>query len=304
MWAQEDRRAGSIGPLVASMTSGVTAGQIQNADEGAESSLAFGSDLAVCKSCQEDYCRQAREKLAQNLKEQEEAMLAGATYGDPDAPLPEGYRRATEQDLQKLGLSDGTTNLLKLSDEPGFNAEAFAKTDPASGAESYVIGFKGTDLTSLSDWSNNLGQGMGNETPYYRRARRIGDRVAQSGLPVSFVGHSLGGGLAATASGASGLPAQTFNAAGLSQATLDRLGLESPDFVRATHVQGDILNGLQDNTPLADAFGTRRAIAPTPELAQDWPVRRNVRMHYMSSVQDSLKQEEEMIRDQMEEKGC
>lgn len=255
-------------------------------------------------------------------------MLASATY-DPDAPLPEGYRRATDADLQAIGLSDGETSLLDMPGEPDFHAEAFVRT-AANGSESYVVGFKGTSFTSLSDWRNNLGQGMGSETSYYRRAARIGRQAMNSGHDISFVGHSLGGGLAATASGAGGLPAQTFNSAGLSQATLDRIAFENPSLVSATHVEGDILNGLQDNTPMADAYGTRRGIPP----ASGWTFgdvaggavgavagsllggntttggligaygTRGVRLHGMESVEEALEHEEDMLREEMDANGC
>lgn len=298
---------------------------LQAADRAANADLGGGDPTRLCRGCNQKECETLRQQQARNKEEQDQLALARAAYGNADKDdLPDGYRFATEEELQKLGLSDGNTNLLKLPDESGFNGEAFVKTDPVTGAESYVIGFKGTDPTSLGDWENNFGQGMGNETSYYRQAKVIGAEVRLSGQPVSFVGHSLGGGLAATASGASGLPAQTFNAAGLSSATLDRLGFENPSLVKATHVQGDILNGLQDNTPIADAFGTRRSIPPAANLAlmdmlggligsliggvvggiAGTMATRGVRLHLTPTIGDALKQEQEMIKDQMEEKGC
>lgn len=300
------------------LKSGVTAAQIEHAEAMADADLSPGSDDAPCKKCREDICKALRKQLDNNRDEQEKAMLAAATY-DPNAPLPEGYRRATEADLQKMGLSDGAgSNLLVLRDEPDFHAEAFVKTDPISGAESYVVGFKGTEMLSGSDWQTNISQGLGLETAYYAKASEIGDALITSGTgPTSFVGHSLGGGLAATASGASGLPAQTFNAAGLSGSTLAGLPLANTDLVHATNVTGDILSDFQDRFG-PKAFGIRRSIADVKAANYSrgqWTgnnfntslennAKSGVQLHGMQEVQNSLKQEESQIQRQMEANGC
>ncbi|WP_157994855.1 hypothetical protein [Paracoccus tegillarcae] len=253
----------AIGDLAKSLhKNGVTAEDIASADAMADDDLSPDSDDVPCKACQEDICKALKKQSARNKDEQEKAQLAAATY-DPNAPLPEGYRRATAADLQKMGLSDGAgTNILVLSDEPDFHAEAFVKTDPVSRAESYVVGFKGTEMLSGSDWGTNFGQGLGRKTAYYMQANSIGEKLRGGGVsPISFVGHSLGGGLAATASGASGLPAQTFNAAGLSGNTLDDLSLANSDLIKNTSVTGDILTGVQNRTIAPDAFGVSRSIA-------------------------------------------
>lgn len=299
--------------------SGITAEQIANADAIADADLSAASGAKPCEACQDDICKALRKQQAPNKDEQEKAMLAAATY-DPNAPLPEGYRRATEQDLQNMGLSDGAgTNILEMRDQPDFHAEAFVKTVPASGAESYVVGFRGTRGANPSDWQANFGQGLGIETNYYSRANKIGEVLRRSAVgPISFVGHSLGGGLAATASGASGLPAQTFNAAGLSRGTLARLPLANSKLVHATNVTGDILSGFQDIAG-PEAFGIRRSISdvkPANYSRGEWlggnsynpgiehNAKGGVTLHGIEEVQNSLKQEEAQIRQNMEAKGC
>lgn len=296
-------------------SAGVSSMDIANADSAANDVESI--DNAVCRTCKPETCAGLRAQLARNHYEREQAQLADATY-DPNAPLPEGYRRATEADLVKLGLSDGTgTNFLELSDESDFHAEAFVKTDPYSGAENYVIGFKGTE--SREDWSNNISQGWNGSSEYYNHAREIGRAVADFGAsPVSFVGHSLGGGLAATASGASGLPAQTFNAAGLHENTLAGLPLANSNFIRNTYVSGEILSTTQFNRDFApDALGISRRLPDqrtwikhepgywnnfdsTTELVSKSPLRR----HYMSEVMAALEFEEQRIRFWMERNGC
>lgn len=298
---------------------GVTPEHLAAADAMANDDLSPERDDAACKACQADICGALHKQLTRNRDEQEKAELAAATY-DPNAPLPAGYRRATEQDLQMMGLSDGAgDNFLVLRGEPDFHAEAFVKTDPISGAESYVIGFKGTRMASLSDWLTNIEQGRGRETAYYTRAREIGRILSKSAISsASFVGHSLGGGLAATASGASGLPAQTFNAAGLSGNTLAGLPLANSDLVRNTSVMGDILTGIQNNTPAAEAFGISRSIADVKAANYSrgaWTgnnynsglennAKNGIQLHFMEEVQGSLKQEETQIRREMKANGC
>lgn len=73
---------------------------------------------------------------------------------------------------------------------------------------------------------------------------------------------NLGGGLASTASGAS-FPAQTASMQlACPESILDGLDHDDPSLVNATYVVGDILSGLQDHSPMRDAYGIRRAIDP------------------------------------------
>ena len=273
---------------------------ISNADSEAAQQLSADLVNSACQTCRESTCEHLKKQLAQNKDEQEKALLASASYGDPNAPLPEGYRRATDQDLKDLGLLDDNGNsLLTLKGHADFNAEVFAKNDG-----SYVIGFQGTNFTSRDDWKNNLRQGLGLKAAYYQRAAAIGERVKMMQVEdVSFVGHSLGGGLASTASGASGFPAQTFNAAGLSKSILDGLDHDDPSLVNATYVVGDILSGLQDHSPMRDAYGIRRAIDPAEDVSS-LPVKRNVDMHLMDSVHDALKREQGEIEKKMRYNRC
>lgn len=306
---------------------GVGADYITNADTSANAELSARMRNAACKECREEICGKLGQELARNKDEQEKAMLASASYGDPNAPLPPGYRRATDQDLRDLGLLDADGNsLLELEGHPDFNAEVFAKNDG-----SYVIGFQGTNATSWDDWKSNFGQGAGKDTAYYETAAAIGKRVREMQIEnVSFVGHSLGGGLASTASGASGLLAQTFNAAGLHENTLSGLDYADPSLVSATYVIGDILNGLQDHSPMRSAYGIRRGIEP----ADSWKMSdlyglggaavglftgpggavvggtagvagtRGVRLHLMDAVKSALEKEHQEIVKKMRENGC
>ena len=292
----------------------VTAEELEAANAAVDEELPPSDTQEPCLSCKT--CVELAKQLARNQHEREQAQLAAATY-DPDMELPEGYERATRADLERLGLVDGDTSMLELDSHPDFHAETFARTDPETGDRSYVVGFRGTENWG-TEYKQNFGQSLGFETAYYDQAAAIGTQARTSSEPITFVGHSLGGGLAATASGASGLPAQTFNAAGLSEATLDGVGFESPDLVDTTHVDGEILSRAQDATSAPDAYGIRRSVAPgriPPKphgLAESRSLRHYVQdqvdystqLHLMRSVQSALVEEERAIRSEMEHLGC
>lgn len=274
-------------------------------------------------------CVNLGQQLYENQAAQDDLALAAATY-DPDAPLPEGYRRADQSDLEALGLYDGTTDITQM---PGtdFRSEVFVRTDPLTGQDMYTVGFRGTQTGS--DWGQNLRQGAGMESPYYRRAAQIG-QTASSAAPgrVSYVGHSLGGGLASTAAAGAGSPARTFNSAGLSQNTMDLYGSNTGG-VQAYFLNEDPLNSLQDSTWAADAVGTRRGYPATeiwsdsdrvplgqpsnpyvpdvlerPALRAQQAARekanQQLRFHGTDELGKALAVEEQEIRAEQQENGC
>ena len=278
-------------------------------------------------------CQQLADAMADNQAARDNALLASAAYGDPDAELPENTRRATQEDLMALDLHDGEHDLTSLNDS-NFRSEVFVQTDPASGRENYVVAFKGTDMLSGEDWSTNARQGLGRETAYYNQAMEIGT-TANDAAPgrVSFVGHSLGGGLASAASAATGAPGHTFNAAGLHPRTVERYGAEIADDlpVEAYFVDGDILNASQDNTPIPPAVGNRRPLPPARESvwtdyaggaggavlgafkggfgavaggAAGHAAARGGRLHMMDAVHRALDAQTQGVTEQQDANGC
>lgn len=98
----------------------------------------------------------------------------------------------------------------------GFSASLYE--NKATGK--YMLAFRGTVFTNLPDWQNNLEQGAYMDSAQYDAAVRLARKLQRRyGNNLSVAGHSLGGGLAAAAAGATGLHADTFNAAGLSVRT-------------------------------------------------------------------------------------
>ena len=196
------------------------------------------------------------DRLARDMDAVEDARLSNHIYclHDPaecnsdNAQVP-GFNNVSGDKavLAKLGLQPGDLEL------PGsnFKAAVFERRSPPFGPNEtgYVIAFKGTSPGSVEDWQNNFRQGLDADSPFYRQAVRIGNKVSDQlsskagGPTVMFAGHSLGGGLASAAATASGLQANTFNSAGLNAATIARYGgneSDSGDIV-AYHVPGDPL---------------------------------------------------------------
>jgi hypothetical protein len=114
-------------------------------------------------------------------------------------------------------------NSLCETQSDGFRARMYLDhCDTRNGR--YVIAFEGTVFTDLLDAINNLAQGAEGNSAQYTLALRIGTALqgAKDGIdaiggsrPLHLAGHSLGGGQAAAAAYASGIPATTFNAAGV-----------------------------------------------------------------------------------------
>lgn len=105
---------------------------------------------------------------------------------------------------------NGWNRILTLNDNSsGFRGILYEKSGE------YVFATSGTD--DLKDWRNNLRQGLGLQSDQYDQsiywAKKISEQLQDCEL--TFVGHSLGGGLASANSRATGRPAITFNPAAL-----------------------------------------------------------------------------------------
>ncbi|WP_374568103.1 hypothetical protein [Ideonella sp.] len=117
----------------------------------------------------------------------------------------------------------------------------------------YVAAFAGTVTDNWGDIRADAGQGIGMRTQQYDQAIALAKKLNQVAGPgnVAFTGHSLGGGLAATASAATGAPAITFNAAGVSNETLRQVGFANPNDARANfQTNGQIRSYSVDGDPL------------------------------------------------------
>ncbi|WP_233802383.1 hypothetical protein [Paraburkholderia sp. HP33-1] len=203
--------------------------------------------------------RAAAERLARNNIAVEKARLSDHVY-EPSKPVPEGWtnRSGSTEFLDLYGLKRKDLNIK----DSNFGAQVYEPDAAVFGNDMKpTLAFKGTEMTSLADWSNNVRQSMNIESEYYRRAVRSGTKLLKITEPIEITGHSLGGGLCAAASVASGKDCWSFNAAGLHPRTVVHYGGQvTPSNINAYHVNGDILTVAQTWTPLPDAAGTPYAL--------------------------------------------
>lgn len=168
------------------------------------------------------------------------AQMANDVYSTPDAAGKTNTQ--SEAELAQAGwhrVQPGEA--MRTPDGSTIRLDPAQLSDPTSGFEAaiyqndkghVVVAFAGTDPKSPPDLITDAGQGLGLSTRQYELAARLGVKTAGIfGIEnVAFTGHSLGGGLAATATLASGAQGVTFNAAGLSNETLREYG--SPNSLR------------------------------------------------------------------------
>ena len=171
--------------------------------------------------------------------------MAKYVYGDA-----EGLKANTGRYHPAEDQPDGVKNA-----KTGFKSLLFEGV-LENGAKTYILAFAGTE--NKFDWINNLKQVAG-FAPQYKQAIDLARRLNNtSGITgnLSFVGHSLGGGLAIASALATGAQAITFNPAWVSYATI---ATENLTFFSASInnyiVKGEPLNSLQ--TASGSKFGLK-----------------------------------------------
>jgi hypothetical protein len=207
------------------------------------------------------------------------ALMAQDAYNDSDHAMDiPGVHRLSDAEIQsKLGLDPEMFHPF----DSEFRAVIYQDD---SVPPKNIVAFKGTTMTSYSDWLNNAQQGLGIESDYYKRAQQLAIKVKQSspdGMEV--VGHSLGGGLAQAAAAATGVKGTTFNAAGLNPATVPGADLNAlANNMTNYQVNGEVLTHLQNSYPISKAIGTAVPLEAPPGVTD------SVDLHGMDSVDASL----------------
>lgn len=145
-------------------------------------------------------------------------------------------------------LADLKVNL--SNENTGFQSAIYGKWDSKNNCYSeYVYATAGTDPLSAKDWQNNFSQLSGDSEQYSQsvaNAEVISKYCEDHSKELTYVGHSLGGGLASANSLKTGDNAITFNAAGLSDKTKQNLGLNNHQGnITAYVVNGEIVNAAQ-----------------------------------------------------------
>ena len=142
--------------------------------------------------------------------EKEAARMADYVYGNGNVSLIGDWIKSENN----FGISIN-------HNDSGFKSMLFERT--VDGVTEYAYAFAGTDLTSIKDWGNNIVQLIGMSKQYsiaMNNAQILTDELDSQEL--TFVGHSLGGGLAAASAYATNGTAMTFNAAGVSPFTVEK----------------------------------------------------------------------------------
>ena len=133
-----------------------------------------------------------------------------------------------------------------INSDSGLQSAVYERT--VDGVTEYVYATAGTQLTDYKDWLEDITQLFGKTSQYNESIDIAGQLSKQlSDSELTFVGHSLGGGLAAANALATDKNAITFNPAALSSATKKNLGLNPLNKGNITNViiRGEAVNFLQ-----------------------------------------------------------
>ena len=202
--------------------------------------------------------------------DQQLMQLSSAAY-DPSRTRVGSWTRLTDAQVRAAGINPA------LLENPANGFRAGVYTD---GSGHYALAFAGTN--DLQDVKTDLEQGLGLRDGQYDEAVRLGLQASRAfGDNLVMTGHSLGGGLAATAAAAAGRGAVTFNAAGVNDTTLRRYGLDPAQVkaqseagqMRRYHIAGEALTAAQEDVPglaehLPDALGHELTLKdPAPPQA-------------------------------------
>lgn len=136
-----------------------------------------------------------------------------------------------------------------VNDNIGFKAKLYQRSVGGK-VVSYCIAFAGTE--DVKDIINDIKQGVGMSAQYQAAVTLAKTAVAKLSAPISFVGHSLGGGLASLAALVTNRPALTYNAASLSIPTMKKYNVlkSSTKQIDAYIVRNEPLNYFQTHNYL------------------------------------------------------
>jgi hypothetical protein len=220
-------------------------GVLPGSDSGGSGSDASGTVECDQSAWQRDVQARALADIAADVYN----TTSDPTCGGTCAGRPDGTAGALPSRVGGPGQSPpGLEDAIFDDPESGFRA-ALYEVSPGQ----YVLAFAGTDPANITgDVATDIAQGMGIQTVQYDNAVRLAQQVQQwaqdRGATVEFTGHSLGGGLAATAAMATGGSATVYNMARPTQATLDNYLIDpnAADRVDNYEVEGEFLDPLQD----------------------------------------------------------
>lgn len=167
------------------------------------------------------------DKIGQNIRDNK--IKGAKNVQDASARIADDGRNwiSTNSEWQMIG-GQSASDIFKESDVSlnnnltGFNSVIYKKVDSSHNIRSFAYCTAGTDPLSFNDWIfANFLQGLTGislqHTQSVRNAKKLDKYCSKYNIPLYFIGHSLGGGLASNNALATGSRhAITFNAAGLS----------------------------------------------------------------------------------------
>ncbi len=200
------------------------------------------------------------------------ALVSRDVYFDSSIPaiLPSSVYRLSSNEVGTLGLEPSL-----LSDvESGFFSAIYR--DRVTGQ--IIVANRGTEFglpgRAGADMLANALQAMGLNSNQYVRAINIADRLTRRdpSANISFVGHSLGGGLASAQATVVNRPGITYNAAGLHGNTVrNYISSDLPaaaSQIDAVFVRGELVSAVQDrDTLLSRVVVSAAQIMPAGRLA-------------------------------------
>ena len=182
------------------------------------------------------------------------AAMAGFVYHDSDEATYSKNLGSWEVDInEKTRMRDfGIAFDIPIV---GFKSELFVTKDNQGNIVGYALAFAGTDtdllgflIDGINDVENFAGQPSAQYMEVFLLASKIDDIVGDKEL--TFIGHSLGGGLAALASMITGRTAITFNPATVSFTYVEFLRMQGiyhgTSNIYGYVMENDFLTSLQD----------------------------------------------------------
>ena len=215
----------------------------------------------------------------------EAAIIASHVYGGKNAPKLVGGWKVSNHKFEDVNLRNSDT---------GLQSNVYERTDKETGVTEYVYASAGT--FEWEDVKADIKQLYNGKSEQYSESVANAEIISQEvgTNELTYVGHSLGGGLASANSLKTGDAAITFNAAALSGKTVKNLNLTGNlKTITAYIVNGEFVDFMQGKIGM-EAAGTIISLpAPNKYWAPD-PVgspinmKNRIKNHKIGVVIDQL----------------